>query len=152
MSDVNTFQDERSIAAKTFQDNWTVPLDPGPGSEPRTKVKWPNKPWKEPKDESWVAWHLKTGESMVAGIAELMLARYGGLVIVQVFQKENTGTDEARQLADRVAEIYRFKELCIRDSGILRFRVPFVTEPPASNGWYQLNVNCPFIRDAYHQR
>lgn len=146
MSDVDTFQDERKAAATWFETYWVD------GANPRTKVKWPNHRWQEPKEESWVAWNLVDGDAIVAGIAELMLARYSGLVIVQVFQKENTGTDEARQLADRVAEIYRFKEICVDDSGLLRFRVPFVTTPPAKDGWFQMNVNCPFIRDAYHAR
>lgn len=117
------------------------------------KVKYENQAFTMPTTETWAALTIVTAEGNKIDLRENALHRYGGIVIVQVFQKERTGTGAARELAGRVAEIFREQELCddALECGLIRFRTPAVLTIGLVNGWYQMNVNCPYIRDVNHQ-
>lgn len=142
------FDDERDVIEGHFKSAW--------GS--LTAVKYENQPWDTPNAKNYVALTLVRGAAADIGLAQQVelrqkaLHRYGGTVIVQVFQKERTGTGEANKLAGKVAAIFRNQELCKGDSGLLRFRTPSVVPIGANNGWWQLNVSCPYFRDNYHER
>ena len=139
----NQFDDERKVLEKRFKTLW-----PTLGN---TRIRWENAPWDEPKkDLTWVAFTLVTTDGNLIGIAENALSRYGGLVIIQVFQKERTGTGLANRLAGQVADIFRRLEICEDQSGLLRFRIPSKVTVGLNNGWFQINVNCPYDRDQYH--
>ena len=139
----NQFDDERKVLEKRFELLWPTLGD--------TRIKWENAPWDEPEDdETWVAFSVVTTDGNLIGIAEEALVRYGGLVIIQVFQKERTGTGKANILAGQAADVYRRLEICEDESGLLRFRIPSKVTVGLNNGWFQINVNCPYIRDQRH--
>jgi len=139
----NQFDDEREVLETRFRDLW-----PTLGN---TKVRWENTAWVEPKeDETWVGFSIVTTEGNLIGIAEEALTRYGGLVIIQVFQKERTGTGAANRLAGQAADIFRRLEICLEQSGLIRFRIPSKVTVGLNNGWFQINVNCPYMRDQHH--
>jgi len=139
----NQFDDERKVLEERFTALW-----PTLGN---TKIRYENAPWTEPKeDETWVAFNIVTAEGNLIGIAEEALSRYSGIVIIQVFQKERTGTGAANRLAGQAADIFRRLEICQDQSGLLRFRIPSKVTVGLNNGWFQINVNCPYIRDQRH--
>ena len=144
MADIDNFDHERRVIEKRFAAQW--------GST--TKIRWENQPWSEPKaDQTWVALTIVTaGEGAQIDLRDKALHRYGGSVIIQVFQKENTGTGAANILVGRAAAIFRRAEICEDDSGLIRFRTPAKTVVGANNGWYQINVSCPYFRDVHHDR
>lgn len=143
MSEPNTFEDERKVIEKAFASAWGA----------TTKVRFENQAWAEPKDDkTWVALSIVTTDGVQISLQERALHRYGGTVIVQVFQKERTGTSDANKLAGKAAEVFRGRTLCEDDSGLLRFRTPSKLTVGPNNGWYQINVRCPYFRDAHHTR
>lgn len=147
MSEPLQFDHERRVIEQHFKTSW----DDTPTQD--AKVKYENQAWTMPV-EPWVALTIVTTEGRQIDIRENALHRYGGTVIVQVFQKERTGTGEARRLAGRIAEIFRQQTLCddTLECGRLIFRTPSITTVGLISGWYQLNVVCPFFRDQNHQR
>lgn len=139
----NEFADEQTAIEERFKTLWGA----------TSPVKWENVNWSEPKAvTAWVALTIVTTEGNQIELRERALHRYGGIVIVQVFQKSNSGTKEARKLAGKVADIFRRASIQYGESGLLRFRTPAIAPQPPNNGWFQLNVNCPYIRDVYHTR
>lgn len=137
------FETERAAVTTLFETAW--------GS--KSAVKWPNYEFNEAAQvEPWVAFTLLTGEGLQISLGDRALHRYGGLVIIQVFQKELTGTKEQRLFAGKVSEIFIRKELVLPDEAVITFRTPFAKDVGLINGWNQINVNCPYIRSAFHER
>lgn len=77
-----------------------------------------------------------------ASLGNNPLYRYGGMVVVQIFTKLNTGSARAKVLADLVTPIFRDRRI-----GDVQFFVPAVTRVGPRDGWYQVNVDCPYYRD-----
>lgn len=139
----NQFDDERKVIEKRFKALWAT--------LGKTKIKYENVSWEEPKeDKTWVALTIITADATQVGLGDNALARYGGTVIIQVFQKERTGTGDAQRLAGQAADIFRRLEICEDESGLLRFRIPSKVPVGLNNGWFQINVNCPYFRDQRH--
>lgn len=139
----NQFDDERQVLEDRFNTLW-----PTLGN---TKIKWENAPWDEPKeDPTWVAFSIQTGPGDQISLGDDARSRYTGTVIIQVFQKERTGTGAANILAGQAADIFRRLEICVDESGLLRFRIPSKVTVGLNNGWFQINVICPYIRDQNH--
>ena len=137
MSDSDTFEAERVLIETTFESAWNQ----------RTAIRWENVGWEEPKtDNNFVSVAIRSGPGDLISLAyPTGMHRYSGVVIVQVFQRADTGTALARELAGLVADIFRRKELSSTDAGKLVFRTPYVTTAQVdAGGWYQLNVACPF--------
>ena len=67
------------------------------------------------------------------------LTRRGGVVFVQVFTDERTGTATARQKADDVAALLQGYT-----TAGLRLRAASVARVGPEDGWYQINVQVPF--------
>jgi len=143
MAERNQFDDERKVLEKRFATLW-----PTLGN---TRIRFENTPFDEPKDDlTWVAFTIVTAEGTQISLNEEALARYTGVVIIQVFQRERTGTGEALRLAGQAADIFRRLEICEDESGLLRFRIPSKVTLGVNNGWFQINVNCPYFRDQRH--
>jgi hypothetical protein len=101
-----------------------------------------------PTTGSWVALKIVNGVARVAGIcASTPLNRYQGLIIVDVFVPEDTGTATARTLAESAASIFRNKQFSSGNSGTITTRVPSIAQVGIVNGWYQLSVSVGFHRD-----
>lgn len=143
MSEPNTFHDERRSLEKVFKAEW------GNTSE----VKYENMPWEDPKGLLYyLAFFVRPGPGKQVSLNTKPLHRYSGTVIAQVFQKERTGTGEVDKLAGKFAEIFRGRTFCLDDSGLLRFDAVSLQIVGTNMGWYQANVTCPYMRDAYHSR
>lgn len=70
--------------------------------------------------------------------------RYRGLVVVQVFIRDGIGVGRAKTLADLVDPIFRNTVL-----GEIHFGVPEASKLGVTDGWYGLNVDCPYYREEF---
>jgi len=136
-----SFQDERRAIEDRFQTLWAA----------KTKIRWENIPWEEPKtDPEWVSLSITNGDGEQIELRENALHRFSGTIIVQVFTKEMTGTNRARELANDVATIFRRAEFSKGASGTIVTRTTSIRTIGINSGWFQMNAVTPFIRDAFH--
>lgn len=77
-----------------------------------------------------------------ASLGDNPLYRYRGIVTVQVFVKPNIGTARSMALCDNVTPIFRSARI-----GQIQFQVPYPVVVGNRDGWYQVNVICPYYRD-----
>lgn len=104
MSNPEQFFDEVVVIATRFQTIWNN----------RTPIRFENTDWTNP-DGSWVSLTVRTGLGDQIELRENALHRYPGVVIIQVFQKERTGTAECNKLAGQIADVFRRLETCRND-------------------------------------
>lgn len=93
----------------------------------------------------WVRIAVREGKSNQAslGVTNPMF-RYFGILFVQIFVRNNTGTGRARELADLVTPIFRSKIV----NGI-HYGVPEVSTVGPDEAWFQVNVSCEFYREEF---
>lgn len=77
-----------------------------------------------------------------ASLGNNPLFRYRGMVAIQIFVKPNTGSARYLELVDFVTAIFRARR--ITD---VNFEVPYPVKIGNREGWYQVNVLCPYYRD-----
>ena len=110
-------------------------------------VRYENAPFREIKT-AYCALFVRRGDGHQITLGPVpQLNRWAGLIIVQIFVPEDTGTHAAAGYADSIADVFRRQEFSVTGSGLIRCRVPNVQEVGTRNGWYQMNVTTPYIRD-----
>jgi hypothetical protein len=135
-----SFALERSAIEGRFSANWS-----GTSAD---RVRYENVKFTIPTSGSWVSLKIVNGGARVAGIsANNPLNRYQGLIIVDVFVPEDTGTETARGLADSAASIFRNVQFSSGASGTITTRVPTITPVGIVEGWYQLSMSVGYHRD-----
>ncbi len=113
-----------------FNDNWTL-----------TPVAYENVPF-TPGNDPWVRLTIITGESVTAGIQGTEPAVDDrGLVAIQIFVPEGTGTRTSKTLAWTARGVYEHA----RFDGIL-MQSASVTAAGVTDGWHQSNITIPFRR------
>ena len=65
--------------------------------------------------------------------------QYPGIISINIWAKQGTGTIESNQLADELLALFTYKTI-----GIVETKAPFKTVLGESNGRYQTNVTIPF--------
>lgn len=118
-----------------------------------TPVAYANMEWPDPKKEDAFV-RLTVVESVGDQIElrERALIRYRGTVILQVFVTQGKGTGKTSAYADAFGEIFRRAEFSKGNSGLIRSEIPDMVPIGETNGWYQTNVRCSYIRDVYKTR
>lgn len=111
----------------------------------RIPVAWPNASFTPPNPISpWCRFSITEGESQRTTFgANTNNVRHTGIIYIQIFTPSNTGDGVALQRADEAAGIFRKwcgTNITCRDASI---KVVGST----GDGWYQINVSIPFIRD-----
>jgi hypothetical protein len=129
------FADERIAIEKRFHDTWTT-----------TPIVWGNVPFAE-QTGPYVALFILDGEGHQVSLGTPALRRWAGVIIVQIFVEQDTGTKLARQYADTIGAIFDRAQFSYGSSGTIRCRIPSITPVGIENGWFQINVEIPFIRD-----
>lgn len=66
-----------------------------------------------------------------------------GIVFVQVFVPEGTGTQRADEIVDAIADALEARQLATGET----FQATSKIAAGNSNGWYQLNASTPFYYD-----
>jgi len=139
------FEEERRAIEGRFKNAWGA----------KTPIRMDNARWKDLDPEetpAYVALFIVNGLGQQIELRETALVRFNGQIIVQVFTKERTGNSRARKLANDVADVFRRADFARGSSGRIRCRIPTIVRVGDNNGWYQLNVSTPFMRDAFHVR
>lgn len=85
------------------------------------------------------------GDQVSLGLAPLH--RWSGVISVKVMVPEAGGTQTVMTHADAIEAIWRNAEFSTANSGLIRCRTPNTQRVGVINGWYQVNVLTPFIRD-----
>lgn len=85
------------------------------------------------------------GRQASIGVPGSNVARYAGVVAIQIFTEGGKGTAASRALEDHVSEAFRNKT-----TGAIRFGIPYVSgsleEPP----FLVRTMMVPFTRDQFH--
>lgn len=110
-----------------------------------TPISFPNVNFTPPNpQDSWIALHINDGASQQISIGALpAVIRYTGVIYVQVFTVRDIGSGEALALADAVKNI--FNNWC--GVNVRCYAARIKTVGVDDNGWFQVNVSIPFIRD-----
>ena len=111
-----------------------------------TKIRYVNAPFVETRTP-YVALFVLDGEGHQISLGAVVLHRWVGVILMQVFVLQDTGTRLAKTYANTLGAVFDRAEFSSGASGLIRCRVPSVQEIGITNGWYQLNVSVPFIRD-----
>lgn len=110
-----------------------------------TPIAWPNEGYEPDAGDAWLEPVLNTQDAFNADIASSPRIRHPGLLTVNVRTPLGEGDGQARRLGDDVADIFRN----VSFSGIT-FRAPTVRPVGREDGWYRVQVDCPYWRDSTH--
>ena len=134
-----SFEDERRAIESRFASNFTtVTAD---------RIAWENRRFKQPDTGTWVRFTVLNGETRNAALSNTILKRTIGVIAVQVFVPELTGTKTAREAADAVATVFQNQQFSAGNSGTITCRAASIRSIGIDAGWFQINVTCPYQRD-----
>lgn len=133
-----TFEDEFT-ATRALLAGWTT-----------TRLAWPNQQFTKPKptdDLAYVNVSVLSVDARHSGIlGNGGVARFQGEVVLELYaplQSKSWGQGDIARVIDEL--VARF--LGATSTG-LRFRVPILDPVGEDEGWYHVNLRCPFVRDA----
>lgn len=111
----------------------------------------PNRDFDPPKPDSGKTWGrltIQQGNGFLLEISgPLRQERFPGLAVVQLFAPSNQGDRGVLALADSLMAVLRRRRVSFTNGSVL-FRTPYARAiGNGSDGWYQVNVTAPFIRD-----
>lgn len=129
------FDDERKAIEKRLADNWAT-----------TPIKYENVPFKETK-AAYVALFILRGDGQQASLGSSVLRRWPGLIVVQIFVPAGSGTQMALGYANTVGALFDKAEFSTGNSGWIRCRTPSAQPVGEKNGWWQVNVTVPYVRE-----
>jgi hypothetical protein len=135
---------EMSLITNKFVTDW-VPKFPG------LAIKYENRYFDLPVNVPWVGFFIRSGKVAEAAISAVM-PRGVGIVYLQIFLPENTGTLIARQYADAFADVFDNWHTIYPASGNYPqgdfwFKRVNVAELPVKEGWLQWNCSIEFKHD-----
>ena len=125
------FEAERAAIEAKFATGWAN----------RTPVAFDNSRFISPTAGSWVRLTIIPGDSFNASLG-VNHVRNVGIISLQIFVQEDSGTRQARQLADQAATILENQ----RFNGI-RTRAASLARVGESGSYLQMNLNVPYYRD-----
>lgn len=105
-------------------------------------VQWPNGAY-APTGRAWCRVQFFGLEASRASLGAPAVYRHPALLIVSVFVPLGEGSGNAYTFADALCAAFRG---VTADTGI-RYRAPTVTDIGERDGFYQVNVTVPFVRD-----
>lgn len=130
-----SFADTLKAVESRLQTNWTT-----------TPIKFQNVPFNETAT-AYVALFLQDGEGLQISLGTVALRRWAGIIIVQVFVPETTGTSVARGYADTIGAIFDRVQFSSGNSGVISCRTPSIETIGLRDGWWQVNVTIPYRRN-----
>ncbi len=124
-----SFATERTSIESRLKANWTT-----------TAIAYPNVGFNPENAVPWVRLTILNGESGPRNVNAGK--RHLGVIVLQIFVPQNTGTHIARGYADSLAAIFEDAQF----SGIL-CGVASIETIGNTNTWYQINVTVGYWRD-----
>lgn len=88
---------------------------------------------------TWARFSIRNADSQQADISTAPRTRTVGVIIIQLFTRVGELDGEVMQLADKAKNVFRLRTV----DGIT-YREPTITTVGAREGWWQVNVTCPF--------
>lgn len=129
------FADERKAIEARMAAAWTT-----------TKIRYENVPFAS-LSTPYVALYILDGEGLQISLGTPALRRWVGIIMVQVFVPQDSGTQVAKGYADTIGAIFDRAQFSTGGSGTIRCQIPSLKSVGVTNGWQQVNVTIPFIRD-----
>ena len=110
------------------------------------KVEYDNVKFTVPNGSTWVRWSVRPGASNQASIGCPGSNRHrsGGVAIAQVFATLETGDKNQMIIVDAIKKAFQ----AVTDQGVI-FMTPSIAVVGRSDGWWQVNVTCPFQADEF---
>jgi len=130
-----SFEDTRNAIESRLKANWTV-----------TPIKFQNVPFQETA-EPYVALFILDGEGSQISLGTPAVRRWPAVIKIQVFVPEDSGTKQARTYADSLGAIFDRAQFSAGSSGTIRCRIPSIADIGVTDGWDQVNVTIPCMRD-----
>ena len=111
-----------------------------------TPIRFENVPFVETSDP-YIALFVLDGEGKQISLGTPAVRRWPSVIKMQVFVQEATGTKLSRAYADSLGAIFDRAQFSAGASGIIRCGIPSIMHVGVTNGWDQVNVTIPLIRD-----
>ncbi len=128
-----SFDTLRQDIEQRMVDNWAE----------NATVEYENLPFDKPSNVEWVRLTVTTGQGETQGIAgSTVTVRDTGMVSLQVFAPEGTGTKTSKALVDAFIAIFEHA----RFNGITTYTASVSSVGNDGYGWHQTNVTVPFRR------
>ena len=91
---------------------------------------------------NWLRLTIQHGSSFTAGMGQNPCTRRTGVVFIQIFTNRDIGSKPAMDLASALAaHIEHWQQ------GRLSTQAASLNRVGPQDGWYQVNVSCPFVAD-----
>lgn len=129
------FSDERKAIESRLAAAWTT-----------TPIRYENIPFAE-RSTPYVALFIGNGEGTQVSLGTPALRRWVGIIMIQIYAPQDSGTNLSKSYADTIGAIFDRAQFSSGNSGTIRCRIPSIQNIGVTNGWNQLNVTVPFIRD-----
>lgn len=129
-----SYEAERTAFESRFSTMWAS----------ETPICFSNLAFTPPPDAAWVRFSVLPGATSEIGIGNPghQLHRFMGIVVVGIFVPLNKGEKKARQLADKVVNIFKGADF----EGVNTW-APYMSIIGESGGYFQVNVTANFKRD-----
>lgn len=101
-----------------------------------------NRPFTPPSKGVWIRVTVLGGVNHIASVNNAPKVREVGTLIIQLFDRENTGTAQLKRHADSLANHLSCQIL--GDDGKLELLAPSIINVGNSDGFYQVNVSVPY--------
>jgi len=124
-----SFEKERIAIENHFEEFWN-----------ETPIAWENVAFDTPNSSPWVRLNILNGSSNYRTITGLK--RHLGVIIVQIFTRKDTGSNQGREYADTIGAIFEGKKF----SDVV-CDVASINTIGADSIWHQINVSIPYWRD-----
>lgn len=98
-----------------------------------------NRNFTPPKTGVWIRVSVVGGINHIACMNDKPCVREVGTLIIQLFDRENTGTAELKRHADSLA-----RHLSCYKAERLELLAPSIINAGVSDGFYQINVSVPY--------
>ncbi len=131
-----SFADERRAIESRLAANWTT-----------TSIKWENRKFVQPAS-AWIALTILSGSGEAVSVGGLnTLHRHAGVIQIDIYVPEFTGTQATRAYADTIDTIFREVQFSAGSSGTITCRVPDYRSLGATDGWHRSVLSIAYKRD-----
>ena len=123
-----SFESIRSAIADRLGDNWTT-----------TPIAWENRDFTPPTSGGWIELTVLGNTGQTLGIGSAVMVRDSGLIAINIYTPEGSGTATGRGYADTLDALFEHE----RFSGITTYTATLTTRGVVE-GWHQLNLTIPY--------
>jgi hypothetical protein len=97
-------------------------------------------------ETSFVEFFVLEGDGTIETMSIPHLVSFEGLIILIINVKSGQGLGSSSSYIDEFSNIFNFKQLEFRNSGIINCQVTSSEVVGESKGWYRLKARCTYTR------